>query len=190
MKKIQLVILTVAMVGVLTGCGSYAKKYDKNTLIVKGNDSLVEVAVENFKDSPVKEENLTEYVKEQIDAYNEENGKKIKQVSIDTEDMSNVKLILTYKDIESYNDFNLLECTLDKYSEMKASKLDTTYTSADGEKVKFEDLKKVKKAKVLMISEAIDVVIDGKILYYNKEVKVKNDIATTSGKKKAIIIYK
>lgn len=190
MKKIQLVVLAMTMVSVLSGCGNYAKTYDKNTLIVKGNDSLVEVAVENFKDSPVKAEELTAYVEEQINTYNEENGKVIKQKSIDTEDMSKVKLVLTYKDIESYNGFNLLDCTLDKYSEIKASKLKTTYTSIEGKKVKFEDLEDVKKAKVLMISEATDIAFKGKILYYNKEVTVKDGIATTSGDKVAIIIYK
>lgn len=190
MKKIQLVILAIAMTGLLSGCGNYAKKYDKNTLIVKGNDSLVEVAVENFKDSPVKEADLTEYVDKQIKAFNDENGKKIKQNSIDTEDMSKVKLVLTYKDIESYNQFNLLDCTLEEFSEIKESKLDTTYTSADGEKVKFEDLEKVKKAKVLMVSGAMDIAIDGKVLYYNKEVTLEEGIATTSGKKTAIIIFK
>lgn len=189
MKKIQLLVLAVMVAGLLSGCGNYAKKYDKNTLIVDG-DALIEVAVEDFKGTSVKEEGLTSYIKEQIDAFNEENGKKIKQKSIDTEDMSKVKLVLTYKDMESYNEFNLLDCTLDKYSNIKESKLDTTYTSADGEKVKFDDLEKVKKAKVLMLSEATDIVVKGKILYYNKEVSVKDDIATTSGDKLAIIIFK
>ena len=42
------------------------------------------------------------------------------------------------------------------------------------------------KATVLIISEATDVVVNGSILYYNGEVKVKDNVATTSGKDNAI----
>ena len=40
------------------------------------------------------------------------------------------------------------------------------------------------------MSEKTDVVVDGDILYYNKEVSVKDGVATTTGKNDAIIIFK
>lgn len=190
MKKIQLMILTVVMAGVLCGCTNYAKEYDKNTLIIKGNESLVEVAVEDFKETSIKAEDLESYIEEQVTAYNDENGKKIKKKSINTEDMSKVKLVLTYKDIESFNGFNLLECSLDSFSNIKEAELAGTYTSADGESVKYAKLDGVDKAMVLITTEATDIVVKGDILYYNDEVKVKDGVATTTGEDKAIIIYK
>lgn len=191
MKKIQLIFVTVMAVFVLSGCTNYAKEYDKNTLVVKGNDSLVEIAVENFKDSSVKAEELSAYIKEQIEAYNNEHGRNmVKDKSIDTEDMSKVKLVLTYKDMESYNGFNLLECTLEDFSNVKESDLKGTFTSADGKAVKAGDMENVQKAKVLIMSEATDVVVKGDILYYNKEVAVKDGVAVTSGEENAIIIFK
>lgn len=192
MRKIQLIAVIGIMVCMLTACGNEAKKYSKNTLVIKRNDSLVEVAVENFKDSSVKAEDLTSYITEQIEDYNTEQGKKvIRQKSLDTEDMSKVKLVLTYKDIESYNGFNQLDCVLDDFSKLKESQLTGSFKTADGKKtVKVSDVEGVDKATVLIIGEATDVVCSGNILYYNDKVTIKDGIATTSGKGDAIIIFK
>lgn len=190
MKKIQLVMLLSAVLCLLTGCGSYAKKYDKNTLVVKKNGSLVEVAVEDFKDSSVKAEDLEAYIEEQIEVYNGEKGKSVKKSFLNTEDMSKVKLVLSYDDMDSYNGFNLLECTLDDYANVKEEDIKGDFTSADGKTVKYTDLSGAEKAEVLILSEATDVVVKGDILYYNSQVKVKDGIATTSGKGNAIIIFK
>lgn len=191
MRKIQRITIAMGMLFILTGCSNYAKEYDKNTLVVKGNDSLVEISVEDFKDSSVSAENLTSYVEEQITTYNTEAGKKmVQQKSIDTEDMSKVKLVLSYKDIDSYNGFNVLDCVLCDYTEAEDSLLKGSFSSADGESVKAANMENTEKAKLLAISEQTDVVINGDILYYNKEVKVKDGLASTSGKGMAVIIYR
>lgn len=191
MKKIQMMIIMGALLGALTGCTNYAKEYNKNTVVIKGNGSLVEVAVEDFKDSSIKAEELTTYIDEQITLYNEEAGKnKVRKKSINTDDMSKVKLVLTYKDIESYNGFNALDCTLKDFSDVKESELKGSFKAGEDKTVKVSDMEDVDKATVLIISEATDVVVNGSILYYNGEVKVKDNVATTSGKDNAIIIFK
>lgn len=191
MKKIQMMIIMGALLSALTGCTNYAKEYNKNTVVIKGNGSLVEVAVEDFKDSSIKAEELTTYIDEQITSYNEEAGKnKVRKKSINTDDMSKVKLVLTYKDIESYNGFNALECTLKDFSDVKESELKGSFKAGEDKTVKVSDMEDVDKATVLIISEATDIVVNGSILYYNGEVKVKDNVATTSGKDNAIIIFK
>lgn len=191
MKKIQMMIIMGALLSALTGCTNYAKEYNKNTVVIKGNGSLVEVAVEDFKDSSIKAEELTTYIDEQITLYNEEAGKnKVRKKSINTDDMSKVKLVLTYKDIESYNGFNALDCTLKDFSDVKESELKGSFKAGEDKTVKVSDMEDVDKATVLIISEATDVVVNGSILYYNGEVKVKDNVATTSGKDNAIIIFK
>lgn len=191
MKKIQMMIIMGALLGALTSCTNYAKEYNKNTVVIKGNGSLVEVAVEDFKDSSIKAEELTTYIDEQITLYNEEAGKnKVRKKSINTDDMSKVKLVLTYKDIESYNGFNALDCTLKDFSDVKESELKGSFKAGEDKTVKVSDMEDVDKATVLIISEATDVVVNGSILYYNGEVKVKDNVATTSGKDNAIIIFK
>jgi hypothetical protein len=190
MKRAHLVILLAVCLCMLTGCSSDAKKYAKNTLVVKSNGSLEEIAVEDFTDSSVQAEELEDYIDEQIADYDGDEGKLVKKSYINTEDMSKVKLVLTYKDMEAFNGFNLLECQLDDYENMEADDLNCTYTSAEGKSVKYGDLTGTDKAKVLVLSEATDVVVKGDILYYNKEVTVKDGVATTTGEDNAIIIYR
>lgn len=191
MKKFQVVLLVLTVMFCLCGCTNYAKEYNKNTLVVKKNGSLVEVAIENFKGSSVKEEDLTSYVEEQITEYNEVAGKKnVKEVSMDTEDMSKVKLVLKYKDMDSYNGFNSLNCTYADFSDVKESELTGSFKNAEGKSVKASDITDAEKAKVLIISEKTNVVVSGDILYYNDEVKMKDDIISASGDDNAIIIFK
>lgn len=191
MKKIQLVMTVILAAGILSGCTNYVKEYDKNTLVVKRNGSLVEVSVEDFKGSSVKAEDLTAYVEEQVEAYNTEHGKKmIKNKAIETEDMSKVKLVLSYKDMESYNGFNLLDCTLSDFSSVQGSELKGSFISAEGKEVKAGDMENTEKAKILIFPAAAEVVVKGDILYHNKEVSVKDGVVVTSGEENAIIIYK
>lgn len=190
MRKVQLAVLLTFVLFSLSGCGNIADDYDESTLIVKKNGSLQEVAVENFEGSSVNAEDLTTYIEEQIADYNDENGKKcVKQKSIDTEDMSNVKLVLAYHDMECYNGFNSLTCSLGTFEELEGE-LKGDFTSAEDKKVKLADLEGTDKAKVLVFSEKTNVVIDGEILYYNNEVEMKDEVVTTSGEGDAVIIFK
>lgn len=193
MKKIKLLAVVTTLMLALTGCGNYAKKYDNNTIIVEKKGSLVEVAVEDFTGVSVNEEDLTSYIEGEVTAYNESVGEKlIKQDSFDTEDMSHVKLVLTYKDIVAYNDFNNLEWVLDDISEVETASLTGTFQAVDGSNAKIADIKEESKAKVLILFGATDVVIKGDILYYNEEVTYdsETEVATTTGNANAVIIYK
>lgn len=183
--------MTLLLMCLCCGCTNYAEKYSKNTLVVKGNGSLIEVAVENYKDTKIKAEDLANYIEEQIRTYNSENGNGcVKQKKLLTEDMSKVKLVLKYKDIDSYNGFNSYECVLTDYSKVDKDYLSGNFTGPDGKSVKKGKFENVDKAKVLVITEPTDVVINKDILYYNNQVSVKNGVITTTGKDKAVIIYK
>jgi len=191
MKKITYILSVVFLLGLMTGCANYAEDYDRNTLIVKKNGSLIEVAVEDFSKTSVKADALSVYITEQIDNFNEKQDKKaVKNKDLLTEDMSKVKLVLEYKDIDGYNGFNLLECKLTDFADVDEKELKGTFTSADGKSVKVGKMEDTKGAKVLMISEKTDVILPGDILYYNKEVSMKKGVASASGKGNAIIIYK
>ena len=190
MRKIYIALMLAFGVFAITGCTNYAKQYDKNTLIVNKNGSLVEVSVEDFKDTKVEAEKLSDYIDEQIKGYNEKAGNMVKIKSIDTEDMSHVKLVLQYKDIESYDGFNMLEYSLDDIGNVKEEDLKGSFTSSADKKASPADIVAIDKGKVLTVSEATDVVVKGEILFYNGEVSVKDGICTTTGKKDAIIVFK
>ncbi|MDE5778433.1 MAG: hypothetical protein K2I10_08040 [Lachnospiraceae bacterium] len=191
MKRIYFLTMLALAICVLSGCSNYSKDYNKNTLIVKRNNSLVEVAVEDFEGMSVSAEDLTSYIDEQIDAYNDKHEKKsVKRASIDTDDMNKAKLVIAYKNIESYNGFNLLDSVLDDLSNVEEAELKGNYKAADGKEVSFEKLSDTEGAKVLVLSQKTDVVVKGEILYYNEQVTVKDGIAACSGNDKAVIIFK
>lgn len=190
MDRICEMVMMVLLVSLLTGCGSVAKDYHENTLIINRNDSVIEVAVEDFQNSQVKQEELETYIKGQIDAYNETNGKKIRMQSMDCEDLSQVRLVLSYTDMDSYNGFNEQNCVLKEYADVEVGSLKGTYTSPEGTQIKMEELGELNNARVLMVEESIDIVIKGEILYFNEEISVKDQIATSTGNGTAVIIFK
>ncbi|MDO5155225.1 MAG: hypothetical protein Q4D51_04605 [Eubacteriales bacterium] len=190
MRKYRMIVALSMMVCLMTGCSGQAKKYDTNTLVVKGNGSLEEVAIEDFSEIAVQAEELENYIDAQIDQYNDENGKQIKRTYMNTKDMNNVKLAIKYKNIDSFNGFNLLECQYADFAEIEESAIRGTYTSVDGEQVKHTDFVNVEKAKVLVLPEATNVVVKGDILYYNDQVTYADGVATTSGEENAVIIFK
>ena len=192
MRKIKLAIVFVLAVSCLTGCASDAKKYDKNTIIVKRNGAVEEVAIEDYTDSSVQAEDLKTYIEEQITSYNDENGKNsVKKQSLNTEDMSKAKLVLAYKNMEDFDGFNNLECSFADVDEVKESDLTGTFKSAEDDKsAEKTEILETKKAKVLTLSEKTNVVVKGTLLYYNDQVTVKDDVISTTGKENAIIIFK
>ena len=192
MRKIKLAIVFVLAVSCLTGCASDAKKYDKNTIIVKRNGAVEEVAIEDYTDSSVQAEDLKAYIEEQITSYNDENGKNsVKKQSLNTEDMSKAKLVLAYKNMEDFDGFNNLECSFADVDEVKESDLIGTFKSAEDDKsAEKTEILETKKAKVLTLSEKTNVVVKGTLLYYNDQVTVKDDVISTTGKENAIIIFK
>lgn len=191
MKRIYFLAMLALAAFVLSGCSNYSKDYNKNTLIVKRNNSLVEVAVEDFEGMSVGAEDLTAYIDEQIEAYNDQHEKKsVRRASIDTDNMSKAKLVIAYKDIESYNGFNLLDAVLDDLPNVDESKLKGEYKDADGKELSFEKLSGTDGAKALVLSEKTDVVVKGEILYYNEQVTVKDGIAACDGNGNAVIIFR
>lgn len=191
MKKISGIIIMLMLAAVCTGCTNYAEEYSKNTLVVKSSGKIIEIAVEDFKDTKVKAEDLTTYIKEQIDAYNKENGWHcVKQKTLLNDDLKNVKLVIQYKNIDAYNGFNAYDCVLTDYSEVDKDLLTGTFKGSDGKTVKVAKFKNTDKAKVLIVSEATDIVLNKDVLYYNDQVTIKKGVITTSGKDKAVIIYK
>ena len=180
----------MVIVFVLEGCTNYAKQYDENTLVINKNGSLVEVSVEDFKDSKVSADKLSAYIDEQIEAYNNEAGNVIKKKFIDTEDMSHVKLVVQYKDIDSFNGFNLLDYSIKDIGDIEEEDLTGSFTAADDKKASPSDIVALERGKILTVSEATDIVIKGEILFYNGEVSIKDGVAVTSGKKDAIIVFK
>ena len=101
MKKRQLAIAVVFGMCILSGCSNYAKTYNENTLVIQKNNTVIEVAVENFKELSLDKSDISSYVEEQINEFNETNGKnKVKKKSLHMEDDGTAKLTLQYQDMK------------------------------------------------------------------------------------------
>lgn len=190
MKKIQKLLGVCLLTVLLSGCGDIASSYDRNTLIIKGNGSILEVAVEDLQNLGVSEEDIASYIVQQIKDYKEKSGKSVNEMMIDASDLSKVRLVLEYEDMESYNGFNEADNRLISYQEATDADLKGSYTSASGEQINVTGLKDASKAKVLLVTDATDIVVKGEILAWNEEVTLSEDVATTSGNGTAVILYK
>ncbi len=190
MNKLRKLLGACLIAALLTGCGDIAASYDRNTLIVKRNGSILEVAVEDLQNLGVSEEDISSYIVQQIKDYKEKSGKSVNEMMIDASDLSKVRLVLEYEDMDSYNGFNEAENRLISYQEATDEDLRGTYTSADGAQVDLSTLADAGKAKVLLVTDATDVVVKGEILACNEEVTLSDEVATTSGNGTAVIVYK
>ena len=75
MKKLgQIVLVFLLSVGMFTGCGT-SYKADESTVFVLKDGKIVSTDVENFDEKTYDKDGLKEYVKNEIDTYNEKNGK-------------------------------------------------------------------------------------------------------------------
>ena len=75
MKKFgQIVLVLLLSVGMFTGCGT-SYKADESTVFVLKDGKIVSTDVENFDEKTYDKDGLKEYVKNEIDTYNEKNGK-------------------------------------------------------------------------------------------------------------------
>lgn len=190
MKKIKKLLGICLLAALLSGCGDITATYDKNTLIIKRNGSILEVAVEDLQNSGVSEEDINSYIVQQIKDYQDKSGKNVNEMMIDASDLTKVRLVLEYEDMESYNGFNEANNRLISYQEATDADLKGSYTSSSGEQVNVSGIEDVSKAKVLLVTDAVDIVVKGEILACNEEVTLSDDVATTSGNGTAVIVYK
>ena len=81
MKKFgQIVLVFLLSVGMFTGCGT-SYKADESTVFVLKDGKIVSTDVENFDEKTYDKDGLKEYVKNEIDTYNEKNGTDIVDVA-------------------------------------------------------------------------------------------------------------
>ena len=109
MKKFgQIVLVFLLSVGMFTGCGT-SYKADESTVFVLKDGKIVSTDVENFDEKTYDKDGLKEYVKNEIDTYNEKNGKG--SVSLKKLDTGEKKATLTiaYRTAEDYQKFNDME---------------------------------------------------------------------------------
>ena len=170
MKKFgQIVLVFLLSVGMFTGCGT-SYKADESTVFVLKDGKIVSTDVENFDEKTYDKDGLKEYVKNEIDTYNEKNGKG--SVSLKKLDTGEKKATLTiaYRTAEDYQKFNDMELYTGSVAEALAAgySFDGSFAS-----VKNGKIKACESSAFLDDSSCKVVVIRG-----NTNVKVKGTIIT------------
>ena len=173
MKKFgQIVLVFLLSVGMFTGCGT-SYKADESTVFVLKDGKIVSTDVENFDEKTYDKDGLKEYVKNEIDTYNEKNGKG--SVSLKKLDTGEKKATLTiaYRTAEDYQKFNDMELYTGSVAEALAAgySFDGSFAS-----VKNGKIKACESSAFLDDSSYKVVVIRG-----NTNVKVKGTICYVAG---------
>lgn len=199
-KKIAALILTVALIFSVTGCGGSidASKFTENTLIINKDGSVTEVSVDSFGEDYYSQEDLEKYVNEEVDAYNREHpsasGKdKDKIITVDTvkADESSARVVLTYKDAQAYSDFNYADLQCVKGSEISGDAAALTFKNEKGEHVgALSAIEKPEDHSAVIVQGPVQVAVSGKIAYVSDQVTVTDKSTAKCESGLAVIIYK
>ena len=125
MKKFgQIVLVFLLSVGMFTGCGT-SYKADESTVFVLKDGKIVSTDVENFDEKTYDKDGLKEYVKNEIDTYNDTGEKK-------------ATLTIAYRTAEDYQKFNDMELYTGSVAEALAAgySFDGSFASVKNGKIK------------------------------------------------------
>lgn len=102
---LAVVLVVIIIIGVffLGSCGN-AYEADTNTVYLLENGKIVSSSVESFDEEVYSKNDLKSYIKEVVDTYNAENGKAVKQKSLNIKDGKAV-LVMEYANADIFEDF-------------------------------------------------------------------------------------
>lgn len=185
MKKLFSISLAcLIMAGLLLGCGK-SLEADRDTVYVQKKGSVTSAAIADFDKDYYDEEELKKYVDERVADYQEQHGED--SVSIDKFSVEEgvAKLYINYKGYEEYQDFNEVTLFSGTVPQALAEGFDfnTEFTEIKGgeaagtvSKDKITDTD----AKVIILSEKVDVKVDGTIQYVSSQyttIKAKDTVS-------------
>lgn len=185
MKKfisISLVILVLA--GLLTGCGK-SLEADRDTVYIQKKGNVVSAAIADFDKDYYDEEELKNYIDERVAEYQEEHGKD--SVSVDEFSVEDgvARLFIKYNSCEEYQDFNEVTLFSGTIPQALAEgyNFEEEFTEIeDGEAAGSTDRETIADldAKVIILSEKVDVKVDGTIQYVSSRyttIKAKDTVS-------------
>ena len=180
-------VLLLAMLMLLTACGSEVDKYETNTLVLKA-DSIQDISVEDYTGVDVTKEALQAYIEEQLSAYQNSGAVVLDELTLNNQI---ARLSLTYDSIDTYNAVNKTEYSLVSAKDWKYKEEDLkSMVSPENKALDAAEVEALltEGAKVLVVSQKTDVVISGTILAYaGGEYDAETALHADEG---AIIIYK
>ena len=156
----------------MTAC-SYLRGYpDTNTIEFLKNGSLRETSVEEYTEAYYDLDELKTLIMDSVNSFNEENGDAI---TIDLYDVKgqNVRLVMTYKDLASYEAFNsqpLFAGSREDYEGEIPEELVFYEAAEDGTLKETKTSPDLTGMTLYVVSEPVDLVTGGTIAYVSGDV--------------------
>lgn len=197
MKK-PLYFILVAIMGAccITGCkkGTSLKLSDVNesTILLLGSGGVQSASVEEFDKSYYDKDELKDFIKEDIAAFNSEDGNKDAVKLEDFNVSDNIaKVLLTYKDIDLYNEYNSSDIQVLTMEEAVEQDIfpDTLKDVIDSSDVAKADVTENSEYMVVVANEVMDIKTEGKIKYYSEAMLLNEQTAQSVEGKETIIVY-
>ena len=171
-----------------------AKDITVNTLVVNDEGTIQSAMVEAFDKDYYDLSELEEFVKDDLDKFNEENDTKITLEEIKAND-DKVVLVFGYDSIEEYSAYNEVNnASAYVFDASKAAKdervpSDLKEIDEDGTVPKdsvYED----EKLTTVVVDADTELIVNGKIKYYSGcEVTAENKVVTKAGER-AVVVFK
>lgn len=179
------------------GCSRKGKKFTfdditKNTILIKSDGEIRAAIVEKFDKDYYDLSELSEFVKKEVDSYNNKVGEE--EVLIDDVVIKGNRaiVILTYSGMEHYSGFNNVRAaSFNADVESIPLELPEEVLNIKNKKPVSLDSVLEGKNRVLVLYEPYDIHIEGKIKYYSSNVKLEGKRrAESTTEDPIVIIYK
>ncbi len=192
----KMVLLLLAAVLLLAGCGGNKGTEDITNLEFRKNGEVVHTIVEDFSASYYSLDELMDDVQAQVDAYNEKAGSK--RITIGSAEVKEgvITMTMTFKDASDYSSFyrQALFCGTVKDAFSAGYDLNVTLKSAkeDGTSVGRQDILEMGDRHIIVLREPVTVKPYADILYVSESVEVtgNREAAATDSQALSYIIFR
>lgn len=174
MKRIISISLACVMIaGLLTGCGN-SLDVDCDTVYVEKKGTIIGAAVQKLDKEYYSEDELEEFIDTKEEAYQKEHDKSSVKVSDFSVKDGVAELFVKYAGYEEYQEFNNVTLFAGTVPQALAAgyDFDTKFTEIKDGKASGEvESSKITESdyKVVILSEKIDVKVDGTIKYMSSD---------------------
>ncbi len=102
---------------------SVLKDITENTLQLSSDGTVLEMSCEDYSEQGIDTNGVEDYIRGEIDAYNKESGLSKMSLVEYREDSGLVKSAIRYNDIDTYNDFNVMDIVNISYDKNQADEV-------------------------------------------------------------------
>ena len=183
-KMISVGLVCLVMAGLITGCGK-SLEANRDTVYVQKKGTVVSAAIADLDKDYYDEEELKSYIDERVEQYQEEHGKDSVKVDDFSVEEGTAKLFIKYAGCEEYEDFNEVTLFSGTIPQALAEGYDfnAEFTAVeDGKAAGSADTKTIVDldAKVIVLSEKVDVKVDGTVQYVSSQYTTMKEKDTVS----------